>query len=231
MLISVTGATGLSPAAASSTVAVSMPKTTRIWWVGWLLICSNLWLGTAVCQEASLPAVTPVSVKVTMHTSLGDIVLALAKDRAPVTVNNFLRYVDQKRFDGCNFYRAVNLDHEGKFGLIQGGLRGNPKRVLRPIAHEPTTVTGLSHVDGAVSMARAEPGTANGDFFIVVGDAISYDAQPGGDPGYAAFGRVIEGMDVVRSILGQPRSEGGQGVMKGQMIANPVKIWFVRRTE
>jgi peptidyl-prolyl cis-trans isomerase A (cyclophilin A) len=85
-----------------------------------------------------------------MHTSLGDIVLALAKDRAPVTVNNFLRYVDQKRFDGCTFYRAVKLDDEGKFGLIQGGLRGNPKRVLKAIAHEPTTVTGLSHVDGAI---------------------------------------------------------------------------------
>jgi peptidyl-prolyl cis-trans isomerase A (cyclophilin A) len=208
-----------------------MSKTTAIWWVGWLLICSHLWSGTAVGQEASLPVVTSVSVKATMHTSLGDIVLALAKDRAPVTVNNFLRYVDQKRFDGCSFYRAVKLDDEGKFGLIQGGLRGNPKRVLKPIAHEPTTVTGLSHVDGAISMARAEPGTANGDFFIVVGDTVSYDAQPGGDPGYAAFGRVIEGMDVVRTILGQPRSEDGQGVMKGQMIANPVKILTVRRTE
>ena len=103
--------------------------------------------------------------------------------------------------------------------------------MLKPIAHEPTTVTGLSHVDGAISMARAEPGTANADFFIVVGDTTSYDAQPGGDPGYAVFGRVVEGMDVVRSILGQPRSEDGQGVMKGQMIANPVKVLSVRRIE
>jgi peptidyl-prolyl cis-trans isomerase A (cyclophilin A) len=80
-------------------------------------------------------------------------------------------------------------------------------------------------------MARAEPGTANADFFIVVGDNVSYDAQPGGDPGYAVFGRVIDGMDVVRTILGQPRSEDGQGVMRGQMIANPVKVLTVRRTE
>jgi peptidyl-prolyl cis-trans isomerase A (cyclophilin A) len=207
-----------------------MSKTAKIWWVGWLLIFSNLWWETAVAQEASQPAVTPGSVEVTMHTSLGDIVLALAKDRAPVTVSHFLRYVDQKRFDGCNFYRAVTVGDEGKFGLIQGGLRGDPKRVLKPIAHEPTTVTGLSHIDGAISMARAEPGTANADFFIVVGDSISYDAQPGGDPGYAIFGRVIEGMDVVRTILGQPRSVDGQGVMKGQMIAKPVKILTVRRT-
>ncbi len=218
---------------------ISMPKAMRVGWIGCLLMFSGLWLGTAVGQESSQPAspppITPVAttpaVKVTLHTSLGDIVLALAKDRAPITVNNFLRYVDQKRFDGCTFYRAVKVDDEGKLGLIQGGLKGNPKLVLKPIAHEPTTVTGLSHVDGAISMARGEPGTANADFFIVVGDTASYDAQRGGDPGYAVFGNVVEGMDVVRTILAQPRSEDGQGVMKGQMIANPVKILTMRRSE
>jgi peptidyl-prolyl cis-trans isomerase A (cyclophilin A) len=102
---------------------------------------------------------------------------------------------------------------------------------LKPIAHEPTTVTGLSHVDGAISMARAEPGTANADFFIVVGDTVSYDAQPGGEPGYAVFGHVIGGMDVVHTIMGLPGAEEGQGVMKGQMLANPVKVLTVRRTE
>jgi hypothetical protein len=97
--------------AASFTLPIymAMAKTSIIWRVGWLLIFSNHWLGTAVGQESSQPVVTPVGVKVIMHTSLGDIVLALAKDRAPVTVNNFLRYVDEKRFDGCNFYRAVKL--------------------------------------------------------------------------------------------------------------------------
>jgi peptidyl-prolyl cis-trans isomerase A (cyclophilin A) len=199
-------------------------------WSGWVLMFSALWCGAAVAQEIAGSAVTPASVTVTMHTSVGDIVLALAKDRAPMTVSNFLRYVDQKRLDGCTFYRAAKLDDEGKFGLIQGGLRGNPKRVLKPIAHEPTTVTGLSHVDGAISMARADPGTADADFFIVIGDTVSYDAQPGGDPGYAVFGRVVEGMDVVRTILEQPRSQEGKGVMKGQMIANPVKIITVRRS-
>ena len=208
-----------------------MTKTERIWWAGWLLAFGGFWVGTAAGQQASRPAVTPLTVKVTMHTSLGDIELALAGDRAPVTVTNFLRYVDGRRFDGCSFYRAVALDDGGTSGLIQGGLRGNPKRVLKPIAHEPTTVTGLSHVNGAISMARAGPGTADADFFIVVGDTVSYDAQPDGDPGYAVFGRVTDGMDVVRTILGQPRSEDGQGVMKGQMIAHPVKILTVRRTE
>jgi peptidyl-prolyl cis-trans isomerase A (cyclophilin A) len=212
----------MKPAAAQS-------QRPGMWWLGPLLMCNSLFAVSAAGQGAAQPALMPASVRVTLHTSLGDIVLGLAKDRAPVTVANFLRYVDQKRFDGCSFYRAVKTDDDGHFGLIQGGLRGNPKRILKSIAHEPTTVTGLSHLDGAVSMARAQPGTANADFFIVVGDTVSYDAQPGGDPGYAVFGRVIEGMDVVRAILMQPRSEAGQGVMKGQIIATPVKILSVRR--
>jgi len=105
--------------------------------------------------------------------------------------------------------------------------------VLKPIAHEPTTVTGLSHISGAISMARGDPGTATADFFIVIGDAVSYDAnQETGDPGYAVFGRVIEGMDVVRAILEQPRAAGaGEGLMRGQMLARPVKILSARRAE
>jgi peptidyl-prolyl cis-trans isomerase A (cyclophilin A) len=178
----------------------------------------------------SVPA-PPVTVPVVMHTALGDIVLALEQSRAPVTVNNFLRYVDDKRFDGVVFYRAMKLDDDGQYGIIQGGLRGNPKRVFKPIAHEPTTASGLSHTNGAISMARADPGTANADFFIVIGDLVSLDAQPDkNDPGYAVFGHVTEGMDVVHAILDQPRSEdAGEGVMKGQMIAMPVKILTVRR--
>jgi len=141
--------------------------------------------------------------------------------------------VDQRRLDGCDFYRAVKLDEGGQFGLIQGGLRGNPKRALKPIAHESTSVTGLSHVNGAISMARADPGTATADFFIMIGDVPSYDAHPdSGDPGYAVFGRVVEGSDVVRAILEQPRStQAGEGIMKGQILANPVKILNARRAD
>lgn len=216
--------------------------------VVWLLALGNLWMGAALGQDAAQSVTTPAAsapqagnvvappvaaatVKVVLRTALGDIVLALEKERAPVTVNNFLRYVDQKRLDGSNFYRAIKLDDAGQNGLIQGGLRGDPKRVFKPIAHEPTSVTGLSHVSGAISMARAEPGTARSDFFIVIGDQVAYDAAPdGGDPGYAVFGRVVEGMDVVHAILEQPRSaDTGEGVMKGQMIANPVKIITARR--
>lgn len=200
----------------------------------------SLWSGTALGQDAPPPAgadvpppIASATVKVVLRTALGDISLALEKERAPVTVNNFLHYVDQKRLDGSEFYRAVTLDEQGQYGLIQGGLRNNSRRVFKPIAHEPTNVTGLSHLSGAISMARAEPGTASADFFIVIGDNVSYDAQPdAGDPGYAAFGHVVEGMDVVRAILQQPRAAGaGEGVMSGQMIANPVKILTVRRAD
>jgi peptidyl-prolyl cis-trans isomerase A (cyclophilin A) len=105
--------------------------------------------------------------------------------------------------------------------------------VLPGIAHEPTTKTGLKHVDGTISMGRNAPGTAAGDFFIVVGDMTYMDANPsapGDNLGYAAFGHVVEGMDVVKKILAAPRSPTlGEGVMKGQMLAAPIKIISVRR--
>jgi peptidyl-prolyl cis-trans isomerase A (cyclophilin A) len=211
--------------------------------MGWLVACASLWLGVAGAQDAaqsqasdsapqpSAETPVPATVKVLLKTSLGDIVVAVEKERAPITAANFLRYVDQRRLDGSDFYRAMAVDEDGKYGLIQGGLRGNPKRVLKPIAHEPTTVTGLSHLNAAISMARADPGTATADFFIIVGDLVSLDAQPnGGDPGYAVFGHVVDGMDVVRVILGEPRSStAGEGIMKGQMLAMPVKILTARR--
>jgi peptidyl-prolyl cis-trans isomerase A (cyclophilin A) len=205
--------------------------------MGWLLVCASLWLGAALAQDAVQPpageAPVPATVKVVLYTSLGDIVLAVETERAPVTAANFLRYVDQRRLDGSEFYRAMVLGDDGQYGLIQGGLRGNAKRVLKPVAHEPTTVTGLSHVNGAISMARADPGTATADFFVVIGDLVGLDAQPnGGDPGYAVFGHVVDGMDVVHGIFGQPRSPtAGEGVMKGQMLAVPVKILTARRAD
>ena len=100
-------------------------------------------------------------------------------------------------------------------------------------ANGNVAVTGLSHVNGAISMARDDPGTATGDFFVVIGDLVGLDAQPnGGDPGYAVFGHVVDGMDVVHVIFGQPRSStAGEGVMKGQMLAMPVKILTARRAQ
>ena len=202
--------------------------------VGLLVACGAWYARLSGAQEAEpAPQPAPTLVNVVLHTTLGDIQLALEKDRAPVTVNNFLHYVDLKRYDGSDFYRAVKLDEDGNYGLVQGGLKGNPKRVFKPIAHEAPSATGLSHLSGAISMARAAPGTATSDFFIVVGNLTSLDGKAeGDDPGYAVFGRVIDGMDVVRQMMDLPRAaDAGEGAMKGQMIASPVKITSVRRTD
>lgn len=172
-------------------------------------------------------------VDVRLDTSEGTIVLALDLGGAPITSANFLRYVDQKRLDGTTFYRALKVSGDTPLGFIQGGTRNDPKRVLSPIAHEPTNVTGITHQAGTISMARYEPGSANGDFFITVGPMPSMDAQPSGEgdiAGFAAFGRVIEGMDVVQKILADPTSATeGEGVMKGQMLSPAVIILSARR--
>ena len=172
----------------------------------------------------------PASVRVLLETGEGTITLELEKTRAPVTTANFLRYVDGKRFDGISFYRAMKA--APGHGLIQGGVR-DPKRRFSPIVHEPTTQTGLSHVDGAISMARHAPGSAAADFFIIVGAMTALDAKPsqaGDNLGFAVFGRVVEGMDVVRRILDAPTSPTeGEGVMRGQMLSPRIRIIAARR--
>lgn len=185
-------------------------------------------LAAQVPPPATPVATAPVSdlVKVAIETSEGRIVLALDRGRAPITTANFLRYLDAKRLDGIFFYRAMKL-WEGT-GLVQAGVRDGAK-LYRPIAHEPTSKTGLSHEDGTISMARAAAGTAQGDFFITIGRIEGFDAgtkQPGDDLGYAAFGRVVEGMDVVKRLLLAPVSPtaGAKTGMLGQMLVAPVKV-------
>lgn len=187
---------------------------------------------------AAVPAVAPLPdvVRVAIVTTLGRIEVDLNHAKAPVTVRNFVRYTDQRRFDGIIFYRAMRLDWgQQPNGLIQAGLRGDPRKVLRPIAHEPTSQTGLRHLSGAISMARAAPGTATADFSILLSDLAALDADPAAaDPerraGYAAFGQVSSGMEVVRKIWDSPLSPTkGDGPLKGQMIDPPVKILTVRR--
>lgn len=183
----------------------------------------------ARAQDAQTPA--PATVKVTLSTKEGPIVLELEKERAPLTTANFLRYVDQKKLDGAAFYRAAKAPNAADYGLVQFGTRNDPKRTLPPVAHEPTSKTGLSHKHMTISLARAAPGTGAGDFFIMVGDTPSLDAQPGGDPGFAAFGRVVEGEALVKQILAAPTDPNkGEGVMKGQYLAAPVTIVTARRT-
>ncbi|MFW2852264.1 peptidylprolyl isomerase [Sphingomonas sp. TX0543] len=181
--------------------------------------------GTPAAQPA---AATPTAlVNVTVTTSLGPIVIAVDKEHAPITAANFLRYVDQKRLDGVNFYRAVKI--QPGYGFVQFGAANDPKRALPPIPHEPTSKTGLSHKDGAISMAMGKPGTASGDFFIIVGDLSTMDATAT-EPGYAVFGHVVSGMDIIHHILDAPTSPTrGEGLMKGQMLEPTIKVTTVRR--
>ena len=173
---------------------------------------------------------------VVMRTELGDIVIALETERAPVTAANFLRYADEKRFDGTVFYRAMQLDWgEQPNGLVQAGTQFDPARILPPIAHEPTSETGIRHLAGTISMARYDPGSATGDFAIMLSPQPFLDADPASEDsdrraGFAAFGHVVEGMDVVRAIFDAPVDpDKGEGSMKGQMLAQPVRIISVRR--
>lgn len=197
-------------------------------------------LTAAAPAKRAKPVPTPVAlpdiVRVAMTTELGMITLDIDAKHAPVTARNFITYVDQKRFDGTTFYRVMRLDWgTPPNGIIQAGPRGDPKRVLKPIAHEPTTTTGILHKAGTLSMARLAPGTATGDFTILLSDQPYFDADPtrtdqGSRDGYAAFGQVVEGMDVARKIYDVPLSPTmGEGFLKGQMIAKPVRIISARR--
>ena len=183
-------------------------------------------------EPASAPAPSR-TVRVNVETGQGVIVIELYVEKAPITTTNFLRYVDQKRYDGATFFRASRAPGAVDYGLIQGGLQGDPAKVLKPIAHEPTTQTGIKHTDGVVSIARNAPGTATSDFFICVGDAPYLDADPaaqGDNAGFAAFGKVVEGMDVVRKIINLPTpGVAVNPVMKGQILEPPVPILKARR--
>jgi len=173
--------------------------------------------------------------RVILETTVGDIVVEIETERAPITAANFLRYVDEDRLDGTVFYRAMTLEWDQPNGLIQAGVQYDPERVLDPIAHERTSDTGVLHTEGALSMARNAPGTATGDFSILLRAQPSMDADPDSDDpelreGYAAFGRVVEGMDTVLAIHAMPTDpDKGEGWMKGQMLAEPVTIVEARR--
>jgi len=178
------------------------------------------------------PKPLPAIVRVRLDTSYGPIVIMLDMKHAPVTATNFLRYVEEKRFDGTTFYRAARNPTHKTTGLVQGGIDHNMPRSWFPIDHEPTTRTGIKHVDGTISMARNEPGTAMGDFFICVGPAQRLDAVPGSDVlvGYAAFGHVVSGMDIVHRILALPTWPGGRTrELVGQSSRKPVTIISARR--
>lgn len=165
------------------------------------------------------------SVRVRLQTELGDIVVQLAPDAAPVTVENFLRYVDAGDYDGGAFHRTVTADNQPndsiRIEVIQGSANTTRPdfRPHPPIPMESTDRTGLRHLDGVISMARGGPDSATHSFFICIGDQPELDhggrRNPDGQ-GFAAFGRVVEGMEVVRAIQRRPA--------EGQTLREPVRI-------
>lgn len=177
-----------------------------------------------LCSFAARAADKPV---VVIKTSLGEIEVELAADKAPKTVENFLKYVDAKLYDGGQFHRTVTPDNQPKnkvkIEVIQAGP--NPeKKELEPIKLERTKDTGLKHLDGTISMARDGPDTATGDFFICVGaqPELDFDGKRNPDgQGFAAFGKVTKGMDVVKKIQ--------QAKADGQALTPAVKIESIRR--
>jgi len=176
-----------------------------------------------------IPPVPP-HVKVRIVTPLGDIVLAVYEEAAPVSAGNFLRYIDEARFHGASFFRTVTMDNQPRDSIrievIQGGFDVEDSKRLPPIPHETTLQTGIRHMDDALSMARSEPGSASTSFFICIGDQPDLDfggmRNPDGQ-GFSAFGRVISGMDVVRKIQRQPS--------EGQQLTPNINILSVTRLE
>ncbi len=166
---------------------------------------------------------------VLIKTEKGDITVEVDLARAPVTAANFLRYVDGELYDGSVFHRTVTMDNQPdnavRIEVIQGGQLSEEKE-FSPIAHETTTATGLKHLDGTISMARATPGSATSSFFFCIGPQPELDfggkRNPDGQ-GFAAFGKVISGMDVVKAIHVLPA--------EGQSLKPPVKIISIRRVD
>jgi len=168
---------------------------------------------------------------VDIKTPLGTISVEIDVEHAPGTAKNFLDYVDQGTYDGSRFYRTVTPDNQPddtiRIAVIQGGvasLDDYPRRDAPSIALERTTVTGLKHLDGTISMARLTPDSANSEFFICVGDQPDLDfggmRNPDGQ-GFAAFGQVVDGMDVVHAINTSP--------YEGQHLTPPIEIVSIER--
>ncbi len=186
----------------------------------------------------SLSTAIAETIKIKIETTMGDIHLDLYGDKAPITVANFMRYVDGGHFNGGAFYRVVRMDNQVqndiKIEVIQGGRSGDSDiGMFEPIKLERTRDTGIKHVDGAISMARGGPDTASSEFFICVNDQPSLDfggmRNPDGQ-GFAAFGIVTSGMDVVRAIQNvKTDPPTGEEFTSGQRVLDPVIFRTITR--
>lgn len=180
------------------------------------------------------------SIELLLKTSVGEIRFELYPEKAPKTVANFLKYIDGGHFGSGSFYRVVRLDNQAqnnvKIEVIQGGLSGVRDEVsYEPIPLERTKDTDLRHIDGTLSMARSDPDSATSEFFICVNDQPSLDfggeRNPDGQ-GFAAFGKVTEGMDIVRKIRAMktiPPDPDKLEYTSGQYLEIPVRFLSFKR--
>lgn len=198
-----------------------------------MLIGMLSWGASLPLLARGLRSSRPGDVHVVLTTALGAIEVAVDLAHAPISAGDFLKYVDHRLFDGTAFYRTVRPDNDidpVKIDVIQGGIADQKKR-LRPISHEPTSKTGLRHRDGTISIARHEPGTGSaGAFFICIGDQPELDFGGKRNPdrqGFAAFGQVVHGMEVVRAIWKSKTAapDGGTGA---QRLVPPIEIVSAR---
>ena len=180
-------------------------------------MCKNInWFRTAIligiAVLAGARSCERPATMVVIHTDMGEMNVELYLDRAPVTAGNFLAHVERGDYTGSVFYRVVRMDNQPdspvKIEVIQGGLfHDEVVDTISPIRHESTRETGILHTDGVISMARNEPGSASTEFFICIGDQPSLDfggkRNPDGQ-GFAAFGKVVRGMEVARAIQSLP---------------------------
>jgi peptidyl-prolyl cis-trans isomerase A (cyclophilin A) len=186
-------------------------------------------LSIVAIATVSAPAAAQdtMRVRIRIVTTLGAIEAELYPGRAPGTVANFLRYVDGGYFTDGSFFRTVRADNQPtdavRIAVIQGGA-GRDENAFPPVPLERTSVTGLRHEDGTISMARDGPDTATSSFFICVGDqpTLDFGGRRNRDgQGFGAFGRVVRGMDVVRRIQ--------EGPAVAQRLTPPVAILRIER--
>ena len=171
------------------------------------------------------------AIEVMLETEAGDIEIAVYPEVAPKSAGSFLEHLDKGHYEGGAFYRVVRKDNDNGspiIEVIQGGVT-DPESALPPVEHETTDETGIMHVDGTLSLGRTEPGSASGAaFFITIGDQPSLDfggTRNEDGLGFAAFGRVTSGMEVVRSIQQmQSTAPTDNAYLEGQLLDSPVVI-------
>ncbi len=195
------------------------------------LVAAFVWMPVSGPADTRAATDSDTAPRVVLETDAGDIEIEVYIEKAPLSSADFLAYVDSGLLNGAAFYRTVRPDNdngEPVISVIQGGIVDQRKRV-RPIPHESTADSGILHTDGVISLARAGPGTASGGtFFISIGDqpGLDFGGMRNRDGlGFAAFGRVVRGMDIVRSIHGMEANGPIENAyLKGQMLTRFVAI-------